>query len=84
MTAIGLVVSLVAGRDIRRPTGDVSVSNNHAKRRTAGCVLAGLTLANDMEVLIMPDSTEFADHIIDDVPDDSDAEFMNMTAIASG
>lgn len=53
-TTIGLVVNPAAGRDIRRLTGGASVSNNYAKRRTAGCVLAGLTLVDDVEVLVMP------------------------------
>ncbi|ELZ72998.1 ATP-NAD kinase [Haloferax sp. Atlit-10N] len=83
-TTIGLVVNPAAGRDIRRLTGGASVSNNYAKRRTAGCVLAGLTLVDDVEVLVMPDSTGLADRIVDDAPDDLGVEFVDMTVTASG
>ncbi|MGB9957631.1 NAD(+)/NADH kinase [Haloferax prahovense] len=83
-TAIGLVVNPAAGRDIRRLTGGASVSNNYAKRRTAGCVLAGLTLVDDVDVLVMPDSTGLADRIVDDAPDDLGVEFVDMTVTASG
>ncbi|GGC55282.1 NAD(+)/NADH kinase [Haloferax sulfurifontis] len=83
-TTIGLVVNPAAGRDIRRLTGGASVSNNYAKRRTAGCVLAGLTLVDDVEVLVMPDSTGLADRIVDDAPADVDVEFVEMTVTASG
>ncbi|WP_148412960.1 NAD(+)/NADH kinase [Haloferax sp. KTX1] len=83
-TAIGLVVNPAAGRDIRRLTGGASVSNNYAKRRTAGCVLAGLTLVDDAEVLVMPDNTGLADRIVDDAPDGVSVEFVDMTVTASG
>ncbi|AKU06794.1 NAD(+)/NADH kinase [Haloferax gibbonsii] len=83
-TTIGLVVNPAAGRDIRRLTGGASVSNNYAKRRTAGCVLAGLTLADDVDVLVMPDSTGLADRIVDDAPDELGVEFVDMTVTASG
>ncbi|REA05714.1 ATP-NAD kinase [Haloferax sp. Atlit-6N] len=83
-TTIGLLVNPAAGRDIRRLTGGASVSNNYAKRRTAGCVLAGLTLADDVDVLVMPDSTGLADRIVDDAPDELGVEFVDMTVTASG
>ncbi|CQR50851.1 MULTISPECIES: NAD(+)/NADH kinase [Haloferax] len=83
-TTIGLVVNPAAGRDIRRLTGGASVSNNYAKRRTAGCVLAGLTLVDDAEVLVMPDNTGLADRIVDDAPDGVSVEFVDMTVTASG
>ncbi|EMA01561.1 NAD(+)/NADH kinase [Haloferax denitrificans] len=83
-TTIGLVVNPAAGRDIRRLTGGASVSNNYAKRRTAGCVLAGLTLVDDVEVLVMPDNTGLANRIVDDAPDGIGVEFVEMTVTASG
>ncbi|MFC7129010.1 NAD(+)/NADH kinase [Haloferax chudinovii] len=83
-TTIGLVVNPAAGRDIRRLTGGASVSNNYAKRRTAGCVLAGLTLVDDVEVLVMPDNTGLADRIVDDAPDRIGIDFVDMTVTASG
>ncbi|ELZ71314.1 ATP-NAD kinase [Haloferax volcanii DSM 14919] len=83
-TTIGLVVNPAAGRDIRRLTGGASVSNNYAKRRTAGCVLAGLTLVDDAEVLVMPDNAGLAGRIVDDAPDEIGVEFVDMTVTASG
>ncbi|RDZ37164.1 MULTISPECIES: NAD(+)/NADH kinase [unclassified Haloferax] len=83
-TTIGLVVNPAAGRDIRRLTGGASVSNNYAKRRTAGCVLAGLTLVDDAEVLVMPDNAGLTGRIVDDAPDEIGVEFVDMTVTASG
>ncbi|WP_416838861.1 NAD(+)/NADH kinase [Haloferax sp. DFSO52] len=83
-TTVGLVVNPAAGRDIRRLTGGASVSNNYAKRRTAGCVLAGLTLCDDIEVLVMPDSSGLADRIVDDAPSELDVDFVEMPVTASG
>ncbi|WP_411968008.1 NAD(+)/NADH kinase [Haloferax sp. YSSS75] len=83
VTTVGLVVNPAAGRDIRRLTGGASVSNNYAKRRTAGCVLAGLTLCDDVEVLVMPDNAGLADRIVDDAPSDIDVSLLEMPVSAS-
>ncbi|KAB1192279.1 ATP-NAD kinase [Haloferax sp. MBLA0076] len=83
-TTVGLAVNPAAGRDIRRLTGGASVSNNYAKRRTAGCVLAGLTLVEDVDVLVMPDSSGLADRIVDDAPSELDVGFVEMSVTASG
>ena len=83
-TTVGLVVNPAAGRDIRRLTGGASVSNNYAKRRTAGCVLAGLTLVDDVDVLVMPDSSGLAESIVDDAPSELDVGFVDMPVTASG
>ncbi|WP_435156786.1 NAD(+)/NADH kinase [Haladaptatus sp. DFWS20] len=81
---VGLIVNPVAGRDIRRLTGGASVSSNYAKRRTATCVLEGLTMANNTDVLVMPDSAGLADRIVDDAPDDLEVDLLDMTVTASG
>lgn len=73
-----------AGRDIRRLTGGASVSNNYAKRRTAECVLEGLTLLDDAEVLVMPDATGLAEGIVADAPDALSVGSLDMTVTASG
>lgn len=83
-TTVGLVVNPAAGRDIRRLTGGASVSDNYAKRRTAECVLEGLTVADDVHVLVMPDSTGLAGNLVDDAPADLDVELLDMTVTASG
>ncbi|WP_276280831.1 NAD(+)/NADH kinase [Halorussus caseinilyticus] len=83
-TTIGLVVNPAAGRDIRRLTGGASVSNNYAKRRTAECVLEGLTLLDDAEVLVMPDATGLAEGIVADAPDALSVGSLDMTVTASG
>ena len=81
---VGLIVNPVAGRDIRRLTGGASVSSNYAKRRTATCVLEGLTLTDDAEVLVMPDNAGLADRIVDDAPEDLTVNLLDMTVTASG
>ncbi|MFH5801215.1 NAD(+)/NADH kinase [Haladaptatus sp. CMAA 1911] len=81
---VGLIVNPVAGRDIRRLTGGASVSSNYAKRRTATCVLEGLTMADDAEVLVMPDNAGLADRIVDGAPEDLTVGLLDMTVTASG
>ncbi|SFL00652.1 ATP-NAD kinase [Halogranum rubrum] len=83
-TTVGLVVNPAAGRDIRRLTGGASVSDNYAKRRTAECVLEGLTVVDDVHVLVMPDSTGLANKLVDDAPADLDVELLDTTVTASG
>lgn len=83
-TTVGLVVNPAAGRDIRRLTGGASVSDNYAKRRTAECVLEGLTVADDVTVLVMPDTTGLARRLVDDAPSDLAVELLDMTVTASG
>ncbi|MFC7204457.1 NAD(+)/NADH kinase [Haloferax namakaokahaiae] len=82
-TTVGLVVNPAAGRDIRRLTGGASVSNNYAKRRTAGCVLAGLGVCDDIDVRIMPDNAGLASRIVEDAPDGLDIEPLEMPVSAS-
>jgi hypothetical protein len=83
-TTVGLVVNPAAGRDIRRLTGGASVSDNYAKRRTAECVLEGLTVVDGVDVLVMPDNTGLASALVDDAPADIDVELLDMTVTASG
>ena len=83
-TTVGLVVNPAAGRDIRRLTGGASVSNNYAKRRTAGCVLEGLTLVDDVAVQVMPDATGLAERVVADAPDDLAVDQLDLTVTASG
>ncbi|SEO44231.1 ATP-NAD kinase [Halogranum amylolyticum] len=83
-TTVGLVVNPAAGRDIRRLTGGASVSDNYAKRRTAECVLEGLTVVDDVHVSVMPDTTGLASALVDDAPADLDVELLDMTVTASG
>ncbi|WP_101295673.1 NAD(+)/NADH kinase [Halegenticoccus soli] len=80
MTAtVGLVVNPAAGRDIRRLTGGASVSDNYAKRRTAGCALAGLALAPEQtEVVVMPDGRGLARRIADDAPDGLPVDLLDV------
>ncbi|WP_410765511.1 NAD(+)/NADH kinase [Haloferax sp. DFSO60] len=82
-TTVGLVVNPAAGRDIRRLTGGASVSNNYAKRRTAGCVLAGLTVRDDIDVRIMPDNGGLAESIVADAPSGIEIEPVEMPITAS-
>jgi hypothetical protein len=71
MATVGLIVNPAAGRDIRRLTGGASVSDNYAKRRTAGCVLEGLTLVDEeLEVAVMPDKAGIGVHAVENAPDD--------------
>ncbi|WP_231186670.1 NAD(+)/NADH kinase [Haladaptatus sp. DYF46] len=81
---VGLIVNPVAGRDIRRLTGGASVSSNYAKRRTATCVLEGLTMAEDTGVLVMPDNAGLADRIVNGAPEDLTVDLLDVTVTASG
>ncbi len=83
-STVGLIVNPVAGRDIRRLTGGASVSSNYAKRRTAHCVLEGLRIADDSEVLIMPDNVGLADRIVADAPEDLTIDVLDMPVMDSG
>lgn len=85
MTAtVGLVVNPAAGRDIRRLTGGASVSDDYEKRRTADCVLAGLTIADDLEVLVMPDRGNLGQRLVDDAPDGLPTSLLDMRVTGSG
>ncbi len=76
---VGLVVNPAAGRDIRRLTGGASVSDNYAKRRTAGCVLAGLAMAPErVAVRVMPDRAGLGRTVVDDAPDGIGAELLDI------
>lgn len=76
---VGLVVNPAAGRDIRRLTGGASVSDNYAKRRTAGCVLAGLAMASErVAVRVMPDRADLGRSVVDEAPDSVDAELLDL------
>jgi hypothetical protein len=81
---VGLVVNPAAGRDIRRLTGGASVSDDYEKRRTAECVLAGLTLADDVEVLVMPDRGNLGASLVEKAPDDLPTRLLDMTVRGSG
>lgn len=72
------MVNPAAGRDIRRLTGGASVSNNYAKRRTAECVLAGVGVVGDADVLVMPDTSGIADQIVASAPDDVEAGLLDI------
>lgn len=85
MTAtVGLVVNPAAGRDIRRLTGGASISDDYEKRRTAECVLAGLTVAEDVEVLVMPDRGTLGRRIVDSAPEGLPTSLLDMTVGGSG
>jgi len=75
---VGLVVNPAAGRDIRRLVGGASVSDAYSKRRTAACVLAGLTLGDDVDVLVMPDRGSLGQRIVEDAPDDLSVSTLDM------
>ena len=81
---VGLVVNPAAGRDIRRLTGGASVSDDYEKRRTADCVLSGLTLAGDLEVLVMPDRGSLGQKLVKNAPDDLSVELLEMTVGGDG
>lgn len=81
---VGLVVNPAAGRDIRRLTGGASVSDDYEKRRTAECVLAGLTLADDVEVLVMPDRGSLGQKLVSRGPDELDISLLDMTVGGDG
>ncbi|WP_138007695.1 NAD(+)/NADH kinase [Halalkalirubrum salinum] len=69
---VGVIVNPAAGRDIRRLTGGASVSDNYAKRRTAACVLAGLSLAREpVRAIVMPDASNLGQRIVDDAEDEA-------------
>ena len=81
---VGLVVNPAAGRDIRRLTGGASVSDDYEKRRTAECVLSGLTLAGDVEVLVMPDRGSLGQKLVAKAPDELDVSLLDMTVGGDG
>ncbi|WP_318570246.1 NAD(+)/NADH kinase [Salinigranum marinum] len=81
---VGLVVNPAAGRDIRRLTGGASVSDDYEKRRTAECVLSGLTLADDIEVLVMPDRGSLGQKLVSRGPDELDISLLDMTVGGDG
>jgi hypothetical protein len=81
---VGLVVNPAAGRDIRRLTGGASVSDDYEKRRTAECVLSGLTLAGEIEVLVMPDRGSLGQRLVDTAPDELDVSLLEMTVGGDG
>ncbi|WP_142859751.1 NAD(+)/NADH kinase [Salinigranum halophilum] len=81
---VGLVVNPAAGRDIRRLTGGASVSDDYEKRRTAECVLSGLTLADDIEVLVMPDRGSLGQKLVNRGPDELDISLLDMTVGGDG
>jgi hypothetical protein len=70
VATVGLIVNPAAGRDIRRLRGGASVSTDYEKRRTAECVLAGLTLCDDLEVVVMPDRGSLGQRLVSRSPDD--------------
>ncbi|MFD1513409.1 NAD(+)/NADH kinase [Halomarina rubra] len=76
---VGLIVNPAAGRDIRRLVGGASVSDAYSKRRTAQCVLAGVTLSDDdVDVLVMPDRGSLGQRIVDEAPDDLSVGTLDM------
>ena len=81
---VGLVVNPAAGRDIRRLTGGASVSDDYEKRRTAECVLSGLTLVDDVEVLVMPDRGSLGQQLVERAPDGLDVGLLEMTVGGDG
>jgi hypothetical protein len=76
-------VNPAAGRDIRRLTGGASVSNNYAKRRTAECVLAGVGVLDDVEVLVMPDTVGIAERVVNAAPEHVDARLLDIAPAGS-
>lgn len=74
---VGLIVNPAAGRDIRRLTGGASVSDDYEKRRTAECVLAGVALCDDVDVLVMPDRGSLGQRLVDDAPADLRARLLD-------
>lgn len=79
MESVGLIVNPAAGRDIRRLTGGASVSDNYAKRRTADCVLEGLTLVDEeLNVAVMPDKAGIGAHAVENAPDDLATSLIDM------
>lgn len=80
MATLGLIVNPAAGRDIRRLTGGASVVDNYAKRRVAECVCDGLTVASEpLEMLVMPDRTGIADHVVGEAPAEIDATTLELS-----
>jgi hypothetical protein len=76
---VGLIVNPAAGRDIRRLTGGASVSDDYAKRRTAKCVLAGLTMVeDDIDVLVMPDRGSLGQRIVEQAPSELEVRLLEM------
>jgi hypothetical protein len=81
---VGLIVNPAAGRDIRRLTGGASVSDDYEKRRTAECVLAGLGLVGDVEVLVMPDRGSLGQRLVDAAPDGLDVSLLDVPVGGDG
>jgi hypothetical protein len=81
---VGLVVNPAAGRDIRRLTGGASVSDDYEKRRTAECVLAGITLEADVDVLVMPDRGNLGQRIVDQSPAELDVDLLDISVGGDG
>lgn len=81
---VGLIVNPAAGRDIRRLTGGASVSDDYEKRRTAECVLAGLTIADDIEVRVMPDRGNLGQRLVDSAPEGLPTSLLDMPVSGSG
>jgi hypothetical protein len=75
---VGLVVNPAAGRDIRRLVGGASVSDAYGKRRTAECVLEGLTLGDDVAVLVMPDRGSLGQRLVEDPPADLAVDLLDV------
>jgi hypothetical protein len=81
---IGLIVNPAAGRDIRRLTGGASVSDDYEKRRTAECVLSGLTLVEGIDVLVMPDRGSLGQRLVEHAPDGLTVDLLDMTVGGDG
>jgi hypothetical protein len=78
VSTVGLIVNPAAGRDIRRLVGGASVSDDYGKRRTAGCVLEGLSLSGECEVLCMPTRSGLASAAIEDPPEGVSASLLEL------
>lgn len=83
MSTVGLIVNPTAGRDIRRLVGGASVSDDYGKRRTAQCVLSGLSLVGPCEVLCMPTRSGLASAAIEDPPEGVSASLLEGPVTAT-
>lgn len=84
MSHLGVIVNPAAGRDIRRLTSGASVVDNHAKRRVAECVLAGLTVVPDPpEVTLMPDESGIAASVAENTPENVSTGLLDMSPTGS-
>ena len=80
MSHLGVIVNPAAGRDIRRLTGGATVVDNHAKRRVAECVLAGLTVVSDPpDVTLMPDKSGIAASVVENAPENVSVDLLDMS-----